>query len=35
MTFSPGDILVVDVMFTDQSAVNQRPALVLGSPDTG
>lgn len=33
MTFSPGDILMVDVMFTDQSQVKQRPALVLSAAD--
>ena len=33
MTISPGDILMVDVMFTDQSAVKQRPALVLRAAD--
>jgi mRNA-degrading endonuclease toxin of MazEF toxin-antitoxin module len=35
MTFSPGDILMVDVMFTDQSQVKQRPALVLRAVDSG
>lgn len=33
MTLSPGDIVLVDVQFTDQSAVKQRPALVLRGAD--
>ena len=34
MTFSPGDILMVDVVFTDQSQMKQRPALVLRAADS-
>ena len=33
MTFSPGDILMVDVIFSDQSAMKQRPALVMRAQD--
>lgn len=33
MTLSPGDIVLVDVQFTDQTAVKQRPVLVLRAPD--
>jgi mRNA interferase MazF len=33
MTFSPGDILMLEVPFTDQSAMKQRPALVMRAQD--
>lgn len=33
IVFSPGDILVVDVAFTDDSGSKQRPVLVLSMPN--
>lgn len=33
IVFSPGDILVVDVAFTDDSGSKQRPVLVLSIPN--
>jgi len=33
MVFSPGDVVMVDVQFSDQSGLKQRPALILTSTD--
>jgi len=33
MVLSPGDVVMLDVMYSDQTGMKQRPAVVLTMPD--